>query len=116
MTDGITADEQDRLLRKFYELPFVGMALTSPETKRWLQFNDRLCEILGYPRVELEKMDWAEITHPGDLNADVAEFERVLQGESEGITLLEQLRGLGLNLAMDDFGTGYSSLAYIIER
>ena len=81
------AAEQDRLLRKFYDMPFVGMAFTSPESKRWLQFNDRLCEILGYPREQLVKLTWAEITHPDDLNADVAEFDRVMRGESEGYTM-----------------------------
>ncbi|MCC7219760.1 MAG: EAL domain-containing protein [Candidatus Contendobacter sp.] len=80
------AAEQDRLLRKFYELPFIGMAFTSPENKRWLQFNDRLCEILGYPPEELVNMTWAEITHPDDLAANTAEFERVLRGESDGYT------------------------------
>ena len=78
------AAHHDRLLRQFYDLPFVGMAITSPESKRWLQFNDRLCEILGYPRAELADMTWAEITHPDDLEANVAEFERVLRGDSEG--------------------------------
>ena len=81
------AAEQDQLLRQFYDLPFIGMALTSPETKRWLQFNDRLCEILGYSREELTKLTWAEITHPDDLNADVAEFNQVLHGESEGYVM-----------------------------
>ena len=81
------AAQHDQLLRKFYDLPFVGMAFTSPETKRWLQFNDRLCEILGYPREQLANLTWAEITHPDDLAADVAEFERVLRGESEGYVM-----------------------------
>ena len=81
------AAERDQLLRKFYDLPFVGMALTSPENKRWLQFNDRLCEILGYSREQLAKMTWAEITYPDDLSADVAEFDRVMRGESEGYVM-----------------------------
>lgn len=81
------AAEQDRLLRKFYDLPFVGMAFTSPESKRWLQFNDRLCEILGYSPEELVNMTWAEITHPDDLAASITEFERVLRGESDGYTI-----------------------------
>jgi PAS domain S-box-containing protein len=39
---------KDRLLRLFYELPFVGLAVTSPSSKRWLQVNDYMCEMLGY--------------------------------------------------------------------
>ena len=77
----------DRLLRHFFDLPFVGMAITSPATKRWLKFNDFLCQMLGYSREELAGMTWAELTHPEDLGKDVAEFERVLRGESEGYAM-----------------------------
>ncbi|MDP1716487.1 MAG: diguanylate cyclase, partial [Burkholderiales bacterium] len=77
----------DRLLQHFYNLPFSGMAITSPETKRWVQFNDRLCAIFGYSREELAGKSWAEMTHPEDLGRDVAEFERVMRGESEGYTM-----------------------------
>jgi PAS domain S-box-containing protein len=54
---------------RFYELPFIGMAMTDPTTRRWLQVNDRLCEILGYPREQLLSLSWVEITHPDDLRA-----------------------------------------------
>jgi PAS domain S-box-containing protein len=77
----------NRLLKHFYELPFIGMAITSPKSRRWLQVNDRLCEILGYSRRELFDKTWAEMTHPDDLAKDVAAFERVLSGESEGYQL-----------------------------
>jgi PAS domain S-box-containing protein len=77
-------EKAERLLLHFFDLPFVGMAITSPKTKHWLQFNDRLCAMLGYPREELARKTWAELTHPEDLAKDVAEFERVLRGESEG--------------------------------
>lgn len=81
------ADESARLFRLFYELPFIGMAITSPQTKRWVQFNDRLCEIFGYSREDLEDMTWADLTHPDDLQKDVAEFERVLRGETDGYAM-----------------------------
>lgn len=79
--------EQDRLLKNFYEMPFIGMAITSPVTKRWLRCNDQLCEILGYPREELVEKSWVELTHPDDVAKDVAGFERVMKGESEGYAL-----------------------------
>lgn len=77
----------EAILRLFYDLPFIGMAITSPETKRWVKFNDRLCEILGYSREELPNITWTEITHPDDLELDVIEFERVMRGESEGYVM-----------------------------
>jgi PAS domain S-box-containing protein len=79
--------ESDRLLRHFYDMPFVGMAVISAETKSWLRFNERLCQILGYSQAELARKSWMEMTHPDDVEADLAEFDRVLRGESEGYTL-----------------------------
>ncbi len=37
----------------------------------------------------------------------------LMEREKEGIEILEQLRTLGVKLAIDDFGTDYSSLAYL---
>lgn len=75
--------ERDRLLKLFFDLPFVGMSITSPVTKRWHQVNDHLCDLLGYTREELLALTWVELTHPDDLAADIAEFNRVLKGEND---------------------------------
>ena len=75
---------EQQWLKLFFELPFVGMAITSPETKRWIRVNDELCRMLGYTRDALERMTWAEVTHPGDLEGDIAEFEQVLTGIRDG--------------------------------
>ncbi len=73
--------EQAEQLRMFYELPFLGMAISSPVDKRWLQVNDRLCEILGYSRAELLRMSWADMTPPGDLERNVQLFDELLAGQ-----------------------------------
>lgn len=73
----------EELQQKFFDLPFIGMATSSPESRRWLRCNDRLCEILGYPRELLLQKTWTEITHPEDLPADLAQFEKVMRGESD---------------------------------
>ncbi len=70
----------EQLFRTYFELGLVGMAVTSPE-KGWTYVNDNLCKMLGYSREELVKMTWADLTHPDDLQADVAQFERALSGE-----------------------------------
>jgi PAS domain S-box-containing protein len=83
-------------LRLFVESPFVGMAITSPQSKRWVRFNDELCRILGYPREQLAGMTWSELTYPEDLEKDVDEFLRVLAGETEGYRLDKRfIRGDG---------------------
>jgi diguanylate cyclase (GGDEF)-like protein/PAS domain S-box-containing protein len=49
---------------------------------------------------------------PEDLQLEMT--ESVLMNDASGaITVLEQLKGLGIRLGVDDFGTGYSSLAYL---
>jgi diguanylate cyclase (GGDEF)-like protein len=37
----------------------------------------------------------------------------LLDGSSDNLAILHELRGLGVRIAMDDFGTGYSSLSYL---
>jgi len=76
--------KSEERLRLYYDLPFIGMAITSPKDKRWLQVNDRLCEIFGYPRERLVEMTWTELTYPEDLAPDVAQFDRVIRGETNG--------------------------------
>lgn len=70
----------DERMRLFFERQVVGMAITSPE-KGWLQVNDKLCEMLGFPREELFDRTWSALTYSEDLAADLAQFERLLSGE-----------------------------------
>ena len=43
--------------------------------------------MLGYSREELLRFTWAELTHPDDLAADVAQFERLVAGEIDDYAL-----------------------------
>jgi PAS domain S-box-containing protein len=72
--------------RCYFELGLIGMAITSP-AKGILEVNDEICAILGYERSELLHMTWAQMTHPDDLDADVAQFNRVVAGEIDGYSL-----------------------------
>lgn len=82
--DGV--GENDTRFRAYFHLDLIGMAVTSP-VKGWTEVNDKLCDILGYPRHELVKKTWAELTYPDDLPADVEQFNRVLAGEIEGYSM-----------------------------
>jgi PAS domain S-box-containing protein len=74
----------DLPFRRYFNLGLIGMAITSP-TKGTIEVNDELCRILGYERRELLQKSWPEMTHPEDVAADVAQFNRVLAGEIDSL-------------------------------
>lgn len=87
--------QSEARFRGYFELGLIGMAITSPR-KGWIEFNDKLCQILGYPREKLRSLTWAELTHPDDLYADVAQFDRVVRGEIESYSMEKRfIRGDG---------------------
>ncbi|MCI0437400.1 MAG: PAS domain S-box protein, partial [Gemmatimonadetes bacterium] len=75
------------LPRLYFELPFVGMAISSASSRRLLRVNGEFCRMMGYTREELESRSWPEITHPDDLDANVQQFAALLAGEIEGYRL-----------------------------
>lgn len=51
---------------------------------------------------------------PAYLELEITESQ-AMQDPLRAITVLEQLRGLGLKIAIDDFGIGYSSMEYLLR-
>ena len=49
---------------------------------------------------------------PGRLEIEITEGI-LLQNTEETISILNQIKSMGVRIAMDDFGTGYSSLSYL---
>jgi PAS domain S-box-containing protein len=81
MQDGEEAlRDSEQRFRKFFELGLVGMAITSADEK-WVNVNDRLCEILGYPRAQLTELTWAEVTHPEDRDRCMARLGELIADE-----------------------------------
>lgn len=85
-TAGESLHAGEERMRMFFEHQLVGMAITSPE-KGWLRVNRKICDMLGYTAEELSRLSWAEVTHPADLPADEAQFERMLKGEIDNYNL-----------------------------
>ncbi|MBF0628329.1 MAG: PAS domain S-box protein [Magnetococcales bacterium] len=56
-----------------------GMVLVAPQG-RFLQVNPALCAMVGYPEQELLGMDFQAITHPDDLEVDLALVHQALAG------------------------------------
>ena len=58
----------------------IGMAIVSL-AGRFVQVNRALCTIVGYDKVDLEKLTFQRITHPDDLATDLANVQRLLRRE-----------------------------------
>jgi PAS domain S-box-containing protein len=71
--------ESEELHRSTFELAGLGLAHQSADG-RWLQVNDKLCEITGYSRDELLSMTFQDITHPDDLAADLDQMAKMNEG------------------------------------
>jgi PAS domain S-box-containing protein len=72
--------ESEARFRATFEQAAVGMAHVGFDG-RFLRINDTLCAITGYDRAELERLTFADITHPDDLGADLAQAEALRSGE-----------------------------------
>ncbi|PTM39561.1 PAS domain S-box protein [Bosea sp. 124] len=68
--------------RSIFENVAVGMAYTDT-TGGWIEVNERLCSILGYPRAALMATPLDRLTAPEDRGRDLDEMGRVLSGEAE---------------------------------
>jgi PAS domain S-box-containing protein len=66
--------------RATFEQAAVGIAHVAPDG-RWLLVNQRLCDILGYPRDELQAHTFQSLTYPPDLQTDVEHVRRLLAGD-----------------------------------
>ena len=73
--------QTEERFRSAFDHAAIGMALVAPDG-RWLQVNRSLCESVGYSEEELLATTFQAITHPDDLDADLAQVRKLLAGES----------------------------------
>lgn len=74
--------ESEARFRATFEQAAVGMAQVGLDG-RFLDVNERLSAILGYPREELLALRFQDLTHPDDLADDVGRVEALLAGKGE---------------------------------
>ena len=72
--------DSEQRFRATFEQAAVGMAEVDVRSGRFVRVNDKLCEIVGYPRDELLARGWRDITHPDDLTQDGESYARMLEG------------------------------------
>jgi len=84
ISDRKRAERELRASRELFQTAFehapIGMALVALDGG-WLDVNAALSALVGYSRAELLGRTFQEITHPDDLDADLAHARQLLAGE-----------------------------------
>jgi len=78
--------ESEALYRAIFEFAPIGIAQVSLDG-RYLEVNQRLCEILGRSADELRRLRFHDISQPDDLARDLEQLPRLLGGELERYTM-----------------------------
>ncbi|MDI3287446.1 PAS domain S-box protein [Polyangium sp. 15x6] len=86
-TSEVAAAREDALrYRRYFDYAQIGMTVTSLETG-WVEFNQQLCEQLGYAPEELKTTNWVSLTHPDDVSLDKELFDKLVRGEIQRYSL-----------------------------
>ena len=71
--------ESEERFRQAFESAGIGMALVALDG-RWLRVNRSFCETVGYSEARLLHKTFHDITHPGDLAADLRMIGDLVEG------------------------------------
>lgn len=78
--------EADRRFKATFEQAAVGIAHVSPDG-HFIMVNDKFCDIAGWQRDELMLRGFQGITHPDDLDLDLANAADLLSGKGSSYSM-----------------------------
>jgi PAS domain S-box-containing protein len=81
----------ERQLRLLVGLPFVAVGIAHSETRRWVRFNNKLCELTGYSPEELRRGTWPDLCRPEDRPACLGKLAKLISGEVRELEMVCRL-------------------------
>lgn len=84
-------EQSERQFRATFEHASVGIAHLAVDG-RWLRVNHKLSDIVAYTPEELLRMSFQAITHPDDLDADLALVQQLLEGRIDSYSIDQRYR------------------------
>lgn len=70
--------KSEERFRRYFEVPLIGVSIVAPEG-RWLEVNDKFCDMVGFSREELLRMRWHDITPAEDLPSELEAYRSFLK-------------------------------------
>ena len=67
--------------RAIFEQAAVGVAQIETKTGRFSMINQKYCDMVGYTKEEMTKTTFIVITHPNDLQADLDNMQKLIEGQ-----------------------------------
>lgn len=74
--------ESEEKFRAAFQYSAIGMAILGLDG-RYIAANESFCSIIGYDSEELKNLTYRDITHPDDLENDLALQSELMNGEKE---------------------------------
>ena len=74
-------------LRTIFEQAPLGIALIDSLSGHIIEVNDRFATVVGRSREDMATIDWMAITHPDDVQEDLAQMARLNAGEIPGFQM-----------------------------
>jgi PAS domain S-box-containing protein len=88
--------ESEGKFRAVFQQAAVGVAVLETATGRFLDVNQRMCEISGLTREDMLKTNFMALTLPEDLGGDLDQMKRLVAGEIPNFTMEKRnIRGDG---------------------
>ncbi|MBM9613465.1 EAL domain-containing protein [Desulfobulbus rhabdoformis] len=84
-THALSVSEQK--FRSFFELASVGVAQVDAYSGRFLEVNQRYCEIVGYTEKEMQQFTFRDVTVAEDLDLDVEQRRELIKGTIREFTV-----------------------------
>jgi PAS domain S-box-containing protein len=73
--------ESEDKFKYIFDYSAIGKSITLPTGE--MNVNQAFCDLVGYPKEELQNKKWQDITHPDDVKLTGQELNKLISGEEE---------------------------------
>jgi len=92
LAPGIALRDAEQRFVATFEQTAVGMAHVA-EDGRWLRVNQKLCDLVGFSKSEMQQLKFQDLMNPTDLATDLAQKTKIATGEVDHYVMEERYVG-----------------------